>query len=499
MGAEEWIWHGGKAKSRQPSLANWCDVNLTPSRFSKLSGLVAKNKAAEEVAAILKKYQQYGATIGPRLRRILEKELDGAGDWDAAASPPESSQSAQAQVRMLEKQLAAASAKLACRPTAQRGRSGGRAPDDREFTVVKSQRHKSSVAAAVDIPVDGEGGIPGEGEVVEPKPKPPRWTCPACATEHGLVPKKHCHLCLLPQVAARPMAQAATSAEEDAVEIAKLQGVVDALVALNSTSPADKAVINGCRAKITRLSKPRVPTPELPASVRHNAAMVAVETTLARNAALVGVQQALQRAIDQKQAALVRVAVAMARALEEHQVAEATLAAAARQLPAAAAGPAAAQTSSAAQAPPVELREVLYSAVQSMLLHAPGEAAKKEGLYTDATQAIDMLVARISFGLAAKAAPQPATAAAPAGAFEAGESCLPRRPDLKAESVAASRTQGAMHGVAKQQRAELRRQLAENARGTDAQVDAGDLADLSDNDPCGMADSCSRAPPGWRS
>ena len=66
-----------------------------------------------------------------------------------------------------------------------------------------------------------------------------------------------------------------------------------------------------------------------------------------------------------------------------------------------------------------------------------------------------------------------------------------------------------MHGAAKLQRAEIRRQLAEKARGTEAQIkahaeqlaalDAGDLADMSDNESGNLADSCSRAPPGWTS
>ena len=253
------------------SLAEWCDRNLPAARFSKLSWLLTRQKAAVEVTNILKKYMKYGATLGADLRRILEKEVDGASDWDKAASPPEPSQSAKSggvvagEVRRLEKQLAAAqlaaaSAELASKATARRGRSGGRASEKRdkaggreqggrgqanaaagsEYTVVKRQRRKTkklrpdaapttaaSVAAAVDIPVEGEGDIPGEGEVVEPKPKPPQWTCPACATEHDWVPKKHCHLCLMLRVVAGPVAQAATTAEEDAVEIAKVQGVID--------------------------------------------------------------------------------------------------------------------------------------------------------------------------------------------------------------------------------------------------------------------------------
>ena len=98
------------------SLAEWCDGNLPSTRFSKLNWLVSKQRATAEVVAILKRYQKFGATLGACLRRVLEKDLDGAGDWGTAASPPEPSRSMKAggavadRVRVFEKQLAAASA-----------------------------------------------------------------------------------------------------------------------------------------------------------------------------------------------------------------------------------------------------------------------------------------------------------------------------------------------------------------------------------------------------
>ena len=89
---------------------------------------------------------------------------------------------------------------------------------------------------------------------------------------------------------------------------------------------------------------------------------------------------------------------------------------------------------------------------------------------------------------------QPAThvsAAATSGV--GGNAQLPARQPVKlAAQSQASAAQVAMRGAAKLQRVELRRQLVESARGTDAErkdqadaiaaLDAEDLADMSDND-----------------
>ena len=91
---------------------------------------------------------------------------------------------------------------------------------------------------------------------------------------------------------------------------------------------------------------------------------------------------------------------------------------------------------------------------------------------------------------------QPAKLVGAAATNGAGGSAqLPARQPVKlAAQSQASATQVAMRGVAKLQRVELRRQLVESARGTDAErkdqadaiaaLDAEDLADLSDNDSC---------------
>ena len=60
---------GSSAKDRRPGLADWSDLNLSPPRFARFSGLVSKCEAAENVIAILKKFRRFGATLSERLRR----------------------------------------------------------------------------------------------------------------------------------------------------------------------------------------------------------------------------------------------------------------------------------------------------------------------------------------------------------------------------------------------------------------------------------------------
>ena len=172
---------------------------------------------------------------------------------------------------------------------------------------------------------------------------------------------------------------------------------------------------------------------------------------------------------------------------------EAALAAAERQLPAAAAGPAATPATAAAPAPQADIRAMLICAMQHSMHHSPGKDVNKEKLCTDALQAFDVLIAGLASGLAALAAPAPRArpAAAPVGTGEAGESCLNRRIDLKVESKnAESRTRATMQGAAKLQRDALRQQMAAEgrseaeikARTDELAVDAEDMADLSDSE-----------------
>ena len=122
-------------RRRRESLSGWCDGVLTAPRFLRFNYLVSKGKATEAVTSILKKYRQYGPTIGPSQQRALEKELDGAGDWErAAAASAVPGGVVAGEVQRLEKQLAAARLSAAsATPTgmaaAQRGRSGGRAAE----------------------------------------------------------------------------------------------------------------------------------------------------------------------------------------------------------------------------------------------------------------------------------------------------------------------------------------------------------------------------------
>ena len=135
----EWQTHSNRRARPIGSLSAWCDLNLPSAKGAKIATLVAKKEATEGVVAILKKFQKRGAELSKVQRGVLEMELDGAGDWSAAATPPEPTRSMKAgiaadRIRVLEKQLAAAKLAGARRPPVQRGRSGGRGPEGRERT-----------------------------------------------------------------------------------------------------------------------------------------------------------------------------------------------------------------------------------------------------------------------------------------------------------------------------------------------------------------------------
>ena len=237
---------GGESQSRgfrratpaAGSLAEWCDINLPSARFAKLAWLVQKQKATVEVVAILKKYQKRKAPLSKAQQGVLERELDGAGDWSAAATPAEPTRSLKAgtvadEVRVLKKQLAAAAAEFADarRPPLQRGRSGGRAPEGRErtgsrglggrrqaasrqradapaaaegvYTVVKRQRLKAkkqrpgaAPTAAASMVAAADVAVEAEDEVLSAVAG---WVCACCQTAHRSLTRK-CRVCLRPRV-----------------------------------------------------------------------------------------------------------------------------------------------------------------------------------------------------------------------------------------------------------------------------------------------------------
>ena len=83
----EWQTHCNRRARPMGSLSAWCDLNLPSAKGAKIVTLVAKKEATEGVVAILKKFQKRGAELGKVQRCILEVELDGAGQWSAAATP----------------------------------------------------------------------------------------------------------------------------------------------------------------------------------------------------------------------------------------------------------------------------------------------------------------------------------------------------------------------------------------------------------------------------
>ena len=87
MVGAEWQTNGSRRAKPMGSLSGWCDLNMPSTKGSKIATLVAKKEASERVVAILKKYQKRGAELNKAQRGALEAELDGAGQWSAAATP----------------------------------------------------------------------------------------------------------------------------------------------------------------------------------------------------------------------------------------------------------------------------------------------------------------------------------------------------------------------------------------------------------------------------
>ena len=470
---------GRKSKGMRAGLASWCDSNRIN---KKLSGLVGAGEASTRAVDILKKYQAVRAVLNGPERIALVGELHGAGDWDAAAGKAVAPQQATPARRTAALSDGAKSArtfaareavllaevaalkKAAAGPRQARRRSKGRQSETPRATA-------APLAARVTLTEAVPSGvvIVDDHADIEVEPKPPQWVCPACATDHDFAPEKMCRFCKLLRPVIGPTAQAETSAEEVALAVAKYKGLILAIDGLGSlASTGDMASKENCIAKIAAITKPKAPAAEPLPSVRHNAAMVALEAAQVRNATLVGVQLCIQQEIARKQGELDRIAIAMALAQQELQAAEDTLEAATRQLPAAATGPAAAQAASAVQAPQLGLRETLCNVVKSSLLNTEGEVGKKQTLYAEAEQTITEMVSRMIAEMAVTTTPQPAAAAvamgvarappakpaaAPAGIGEDGESRLPDRSSVKAGSMSeTSRTQVAKEVHSKAQR-----------------------------------------------
>ena len=87
MGGDGWQTHSNRRTKLLGSLSEWCDSNIPTAKGAKIATLVAKKEASDRVVAILKKYQRRGAELSKAQRIALEAELDGAGQWSAAAAP----------------------------------------------------------------------------------------------------------------------------------------------------------------------------------------------------------------------------------------------------------------------------------------------------------------------------------------------------------------------------------------------------------------------------
>ena len=454
MGSEEWRREQRKRKPRD-SLASWADSNGLSAR---LAGLIADGEATALVVELVKKFRAaHGATLSSAMKASLMAELRGTGRWDTTAdkraTPPVSSSGARTGGATRPRSYAAVAAGAAAREAALRAEL---AALKKAAAVPRQARRKARRVEPADAvpesgPTTAVPEVVGDHADIEVEPTPPQWTCPACTTEWNFIPKRQCHLCKMQRTVIGPAAQAMASVEEDAAVVAKYQGVIDALEALGSASPDDKAIIGGYRAKIAFLRKPKTPAPELPASVRHNAAIVAVEAAQMRNETLLKVEQSIQREIALKQAELQRVGFAVARASKELQEAGAALDAASRLMPSPTAGPAGTHAAPA-MAAKATLEATMVDAVEASLGAYEMEDAKRVGLLEYSKKAILEMTLHMQREVGLPPADRPAPAAplrtattrAPSAArapaartAEGGLGCENRLPerDVKKESL----------------------------------------------------------------
>ena len=203
--------------------------------------------------------------------------------------------------------------------------------------------------------------------------------------------------------------------------------------------------------------------------------------------------------------------MAMARALREQQEAEAALAAAALQLPSAAAGPAVARDAPT-MATKATLQETILGAVKDYLTACEAEDGTKQELFAHADKVTTEMLTRLQLGLgspASRPAEEPvptvqqpgttvmasgATRAPAAKATEGGlgsENRLPER-DVKKESMnATSRAQAASIELCgkTQQKAERERLITACRSNLETLVQQRDVEDAAAPSDSGAADA----------
>ena len=311
---------GGRASGRagggsMPSMADWIDANLPATRFAKLASLVQAHKASAMVAAIVKKFQEMPTPLSKVLRGILEKELDGAGEWSSAAAPAATTRST------------AAPASTAKGPatrvaSASRGRAVT-APAPVETPRLRRRARRAASAMASAEASNAEVGTSHAGEADKDAAK--EWICQECTTPH-LQGGQLCKVCKAKRfMAAEVMATpAAESAESVAARAAELQVAIDAMMTVKTKSATTRAAIDEMKGQIALLLKPSAPAPQLSRNALIQNAADAMEATQKRVSVLEVLAKHNQAKIDQFSATGVSLEQALALAASAQLAAEAS-------------------------------------------------------------------------------------------------------------------------------------------------------------------------------
>ena len=355
MGGEEWrqMTRGGRRGGRasghaggvtKPPLAGWCDANLPATRFVKLAYLVQTQKATAAVVAILKKFQKQATPLSKVQQGILEKELDGAGEWGTAAAPA-------APTRSMATGAGAAKGPATRVSPASRGRAGTvPAPVEASRPRRRARRAAGTMAPAEESVAEA-GTCHAE---VEAKDAEMVWTCQECSTPHRYGGRL-CKVCKANRVTTAEVAAtlAAGSAEDMATRAANIQMAVDAMMGIGAKTAVIQTAIDEMMTQIEQLKKPAAPAPQpsLPAQLQDAAR--AVEAAQKRTSDLTALLQSTQVKIEQHVVVRESLGRALELALKTHQAAEAGYAAVmqAGAAPTPNSGPAAAPAASAAPAP----------------------------------------------------------------------------------------------------------------------------------------------------
>ena len=279
---------------------------------------------------------------------------------------------------------------------------------------------------------------------------------------------------------AGPAVQAAASAEEDAEAVAAYKTAIKGIEALGKrVSPDDKAIIEGYKAKIDLITKPKAPVLEPLPMEQYKAASVAVESSKARNETLLKVSQCIQQRIADDQADLERVVLAITLAHREQQAAEMAFTAAQLLLAPAATGPTAAHVAPAVPAQAVFL-ETLTQQMEAPITPDAELRVRQQmaasgtswGCTSEADFPYAKFLSAVLAGLATPTAAQTPAAQPPMAASAATAPIAPQAPAVRVAGVPKkveslmkqSEAQAAKVAHAEMQRTEQRETTREAAR-----------------------------------